>query len=76
MRHLESRRVICHFAGPMSHAHTPPELPEVTDEAGDTPSWIPLLGAVIFVLTFAYVWWAHHQAESVEADGQAQAEQP
>ncbi|HEX5659217.1 MAG TPA: hypothetical protein VFX59_18615 [Polyangiales bacterium] len=58
----------------MSHAHTPPELPDVTDEAGDTPSWVPLIGALLFVLTVAYVWWAHHAAETLQAD--AQAEQP
>jgi hypothetical protein len=58
----------------MSHAHTPPELPEVTDEAGNTPSWVPLLGAVLFVLAVAYVWWAHHSAEALGAD--AQAERP
>jgi hypothetical protein len=58
----------------MSHAHTPPELPEVTDEAGDTPRWVPLLGAVLFVLMVGYVWYAHRTAETLEAN--AQAEQP
>jgi hypothetical protein len=71
-RLLESRLVICHFAGPMSHAHTPPELPEVTDEAGDTPSWIPLLGIALFVLMVGWVWWAHRAAETLEADAQVQ----
>jgi hypothetical protein len=60
----------------MSHAHTPPELPDVTDEAGDTPSWVPMLGLVIFVLSVGYIWWAHHRSEAIEADGQAQAAQP
>jgi len=60
----------------MSHAHTPPELPDVTDEAGDTPSWVPVLGVVIFVLSVAGVWWAHHAAEAQPEDGQAQAAQP
>ncbi len=43
----------------MSHAPTPPELPEVTDEAGDTPSWVPLLGVALFVLGVAYIVWSH-----------------
>ena len=32
----------------MGHGHTPPQLPEVTDEAGNTPRWVPLLGALLF----------------------------
>lgn len=49
----------------MSHPHHAPELPEVTDEAGDTPSWVPLLGAALFVLMVAYVWWAHRAHDAV-----------
>lgn len=50
----------------MSHAHTPPELPEIVDEAGDTPRWVPLLGAALFVLAVALVWWSHRQHEAAE----------
>jgi type VI protein secretion system component VasF len=59
----------------MSHANHPPELPEVTDEAGDTPSWVPLLGVVLFALTVAYIWWAHRQHDAlVEGTGVGAAE--
>jgi len=48
----------------MSHAQTPPELPEITDEAGDTPRWVPLLGLALFALTAIYIGWAHRQHEA------------
>lgn len=52
----------------MSHANTPPELPEVTDEAGDTPSWVPVLGVALFVVLAALLWWSHHDsAQDAEA---------
>jgi protein-S-isoprenylcysteine O-methyltransferase Ste14 len=56
----------------MSHAETPPELPEITDEAGDTPSWVPLLGVVLFVLTALYIGWQHRQHEAAEDGSSAQ----
>jgi hypothetical protein len=34
----------------MGHANTPPQLPEVRDEAGDTPRWVPVLGVLLFAL--------------------------
>ena len=74
-RDLERDPVLCHFADPMSHAHTPPQLPEVTDEAGDSPRWLPLLGVALFVLMVAYVWWSHRQSEAAEADGAPSAAQ-
>lgn len=37
-----------HASSDAGHAHPPPGLPEVKDEAGDTPSWVPKLG--IFVV--------------------------
>ena len=48
----------------MSHAHTPPQLPDITDEAGDTPGWVPLLGVALFVLLVAYGFWAHSDRET------------
>ena len=59
----------------MSHAHTPPQLPEVTDEAGDSPRWLPWLGIALFVLMVAYVWWSHRQSDAIEAGSAAAAEQ-
>jgi hypothetical protein len=34
----------------MSHANTPPTLPTVVDEAGDSPNWVPVLGLALFAL--------------------------
>lgn len=37
------------------HAHPPPGIPEVKDEAGDSPPWLPKLGvglAVAVLLAF------------------------
>jgi hypothetical protein len=31
----------------MSGLKQPPDLPDVVDEAGDSPSWVPLLGLAI-----------------------------
>jgi len=31
-------------------AHPAPGLPEVHDEAGDTPLWVPIVGATLLVL--------------------------
>lgn len=34
----------------MSASKEPPRLPEVQDEAGNTPSWVPLLGLGLLCL--------------------------
>ena len=45
----------------MSHSNQPPGLPEIVDEAADTPAWIPIVGllllalfALLFVVTQAH----------------------
>ncbi|HMI92509.1 MAG TPA: hypothetical protein VK509_14140 [Polyangiales bacterium] len=38
----------------MSHSKEPPQLPDVVDEAGASPSWVPLLGFGLLCL-FALV---------------------
>ena len=43
----------------MGHANTPPQLPEVTDEAGNTPRWVPLLGAILFVVAIGAIVVCH-----------------
>jgi hypothetical protein len=43
----------------MGHAHTPPELPEITDEAGDSPKWLPGLGLALFVLAAVSIALSH-----------------
>ena len=30
--------------------HAPPRLPEIQDEAADTPLWVPALGLTLFVV--------------------------
>ncbi|MDB4972487.1 MAG: hypothetical protein JWN48_828 [Myxococcaceae bacterium] len=60
----------------MSHAHHPPELAEVTDEAGNTPSWVPLLGVALFALMVVYIWWAHSQASTLPRAGTPEAQAP
>jgi hypothetical protein len=34
----------------MPASNPPPALPEVYDEAGDSPRWVPALGAGLFIL--------------------------
>lgn len=46
----------------MGHAHSAPELPEVTDEAPATPKWVPLLGVALFVLAVAGIVVSHGSA--------------
>ncbi len=39
------------------HAHEPhphPPLPTVHDEAGDTPTWVPIAGLAFFVVIFFF----------------------
>ena len=51
----------------MGHAETPPQLPEVTDEAGNTPRWVPLLGVGLFVLAVLSIVVCHSGADSEAA---------
>ncbi len=37
------------------HHDGPPGLPEITDEAGDSPKWLPLLGLGLFALVAVLV---------------------
>jgi hypothetical protein len=34
----------------MAHSKDPPSLPTVVDEAGETPTWVPVLGLLLFGL--------------------------
>jgi hypothetical protein len=56
----------------MGHAETP-QIPEVTDEAGDSPKWLPLLGAGLFALAVGLILWAHVGGESAGSDSAAEA---
>jgi hypothetical protein len=52
----------------MGHAHSAPELPEVTDEAPATPKWVPLLGAALFVLAVVGIVVSHGDQGGAPAD--------
>lgn len=60
------------FDSAMGHAHTPPELPEITDEAGDTPRWVPVLGLVLFVLSAGAIVWCHTACDADQGSAQAE----
>lgn len=52
----------------MGHANTPPQLPEVTDEAGNTPRWVPLLGAILFLVSVGAIVVCHGSGEAKEGE--------
>ncbi|MFT3921413.1 MAG: hypothetical protein QM778_02640 [Myxococcales bacterium] len=52
----------------MGHAHTPPELPEITDEAGDSPKWLPWLGVALFALGIGGIAVCHSQHADASDD--------
>jgi hypothetical protein len=56
-------------ADEVHHAHAP-GLPEVHDEAGDTPMWVPILGAVLLVLGG---FWVVYKVATFGADEAAAA---
>jgi hypothetical protein len=43
----------------MGHGNQPPSIPEVKDEAGNSPSWLPLLGGGLFALFVAWIVYSH-----------------
>ena len=43
----------------MGHASTPPQIPDITDEAGDSPSWLPQLGGALLIVAIAWILWSH-----------------
>jgi hypothetical protein len=68
-----------HAHGEAAHAHPPPGLPEVKDEAGDTPSWVPKLGVVVVLgllglLAYALVPLQAPASDAPAADEQTEAE--
>lgn len=65
----------------MSHAKTPPTLPTIVDEAGDSPNWVPVLGLALFGLVSLLIGIRVYFAENAAADHAAEpaavvAEQP
>jgi hypothetical protein len=65
---LNGARFSATLRQPMSHAHTPPQLPDVTDEAGDTPGWVPVLGVALFLSLVGYGFWAHCACDAQPAE--------
>ncbi|HEX7479901.1 MAG TPA: hypothetical protein VF331_19015 [Polyangiales bacterium] len=64
----------------MSHEKHAPTLPQVTDEAANTPNWVPALGFGLFAL-FALLFAVRHAMHDAAptngaADAPAAAEQP
>jgi hypothetical protein len=55
----------------MGHADTPPELPEVTDEAPNTPAWVPLLGLVLFATAAVAIVISHGQSDGAADEAEA-----
>lgn len=57
----------------MSTSPHPPELPDVVDEAGDTPAWLPILGACL--LGVIAIWIAVGRAMPPADEAQPKAAQ-
>lgn len=51
----------------MGHAETPPQLPEVNDEAGNTPRWVPVLGVLLFLASVTAIVVCHGACSADEA---------
>ena len=63
------------FANAMGHAHTPPELPEITDEAGDSSKWLPYIGIGLFALGIGWIGLCHMtHGEDAAAEGDSAQE--
>ena len=58
----------------MGHANTPPQLPEVTDEAGNTPRWVPLLGLILLLASVAAIIVCHGSGDGQESPADTQGE--
>jgi hypothetical protein len=60
----------------MSHSKAPPSLPTVVDEAGDTPTWVPILGLVLFGLAALIIAVSTASGTKNEAENQADDHAP
>jgi hypothetical protein len=66
------------------HAHPPPGLPDVKDEAGDTPPWVPKLGILLGLLLAGLIAFsivrseqaATHDAPAADAETEAAEKAP
>ncbi len=72
MNHLKPVQRSANFADAMGHAHTPPELPEISDEAGDSPKWLPWAGVALFAPGIGWIA-VCHVGHADEAGSEADA---
>jgi hypothetical protein len=56
-------------------AHPHPPLPTITDEAADTPMWVPMAGLAIFLVLALFVALRSALSPPDEAPGQAASEE-
>ncbi len=55
----------------MSESTTPPQLPEIVDEAGDSSMWLPVVGLAL--LAFIALLFVVGQAHGPDEDTEPQA---
>ena len=55
----------------MSESNLPPQLPEIVDEAGDSPMWLPVVGLAL--LAFIAIVFVVVQAQGPDEDTEPQA---
>lgn len=55
----------------MTESTTPPQLPEIVDEAGDSPAWLPVVGFAL--LAFIALLLVVVQAQGPEEKTEPQA---
>jgi hypothetical protein len=63
----------------MAQSNPPPSLPEVVDEAGNSPRWVPALGLGLFLLLAglaALSFMRHPASQPTAAPTTEQAEEP
>lgn len=72
-----------HASTDAGHAHPPPGIPEVKDEAGDTPPWVPKVGVVVVLALAALIAYALYplnaatdEAPAADEQTEAAAEEP
>lgn len=55
----------------MSESNLPPQLPEIVDEAGDSPTWLPAVGLAL--LAFIALLFVVVQAQGPDDETEPQA---
>lgn len=63
-----------HAPGEAAHAHPAPGLPEIHDEAGDTPPWVPKVGIVVVAVLVGLLLYAFAPLQAAPSDAPAAGE--